>query len=210
MKNSSDAGAVVVVIAAIVLLLLLAVGGGFFYFARSQQVAFVAQAERAKMAESQARRQAEQALVQAGESQEARTPSQATTGQDALDDSIPAAVETVLRAQEKAWNDGDLDAFMEHYWKSEALTFSSGGDTTRGWNATLNRYRERYPTREKMGRLTLSEFEITPLSDSAALVLGRWQVERDSEPLKGNFSLLARKIDGLWVLIHDHTSRKAE
>ena len=99
---------------------------------------------------------------------------------------------------------------MEHYWKSEALTFSSGGKTTRGWAETLNRYRERYPTPEKMGRLRLSGLEITPLGDSAALVLGQWNVERESEPLSGNFSLVVRKFDDRWLIIHDHTSRKTE
>lgn len=209
MRNGSDAGAAVVVIGAVLLLLLLAAGGGFFYLARSQQ-AEVAQAERARMAEIQARRQAEQALMDVRESKATRTTSQDATAHDVLGDSIPAAVETMLRAQEKAWNDGDLEAFMDHYWKSEALTFSSGGETTRGWTATLNRYRERYPTRDKMGHLTLSDFEITLLGDSAALVLGRWQVQRDSEPLKGNFSLVTRKIDGHCVVVHDHTSREPE
>ena len=99
---------------------------------------------------------------------------------------------------------------MEHYWKSEELTFSSGGKTTRGWTETLNRYRERYPTPEKMGRLSLSGLEITPLGDSAALVLGQWNVERESEPLSGNFSLVVRKFDDRWLIVHDHTSRHSE
>jgi hypothetical protein len=60
-------------------------------------------------------------------------------------ESIRAAVEAVLRAQEQSWNRGDIDAFVDHYWKSDELTFSSGGKTTRGWTETLNRYwRSRY------------------------------------------------------------------
>ena len=35
-------------------------------------------------------------------------------------DSIRSAVESILRAQEAAWNRSDIDAFMEHYWKSDA------------------------------------------------------------------------------------------
>jgi metallo-beta-lactamase class B len=120
---------------------------------------------------------------------------------------IRAAVEAVFRIQEGAWNRGDIDAFMEHYWKNDDLTFSPGGKTTRGWQATRDRYRERYPTREKMGHLTLSDFEITPLGDSAALALGEWKLDRASEPIAGNFTLVVRKIDGRWVIVHDHTSR---
>jgi ketosteroid isomerase-like protein len=122
-------------------------------------------------------------------------------------DSIRTAVESILRAQEAAWNKSDIDAFMEHYWKSDALTFSSGGKTTRGWTETLNRYRQRYPTPGKMGRLSLSHLEITPLGNSAALVLGQWSLERESEPISGNFSLVFRKFNDRWMIVHDHTSQ---
>jgi beta-aspartyl-peptidase (threonine type) len=194
MRNGSESAAAAVVAAIVGLLLLLVVaGGGYAYFARSQRIT-------AAVAEMEARHAEYAATLQqkiAAETDEVNTESR-------------AAIESVLRTQQDAWNAGDIDAFMEHYWKSDALTFSSGGDTTRGWTATLNRYRERYPTRDQMGRLALSDFEITTLGDSAAMVLGRWQVERDSEPLSGNFSLVMRKIDDRWVVVHDHTSRTAE
>ena len=126
------------------------------------------------------------------------------------DAGVRDAVKKVLGAQQEAWNDGDVRAFMEHYWKSDDLTFSSGGKTKRGWKATLAGYLERYPTREKMGKLTLSGLEITPLGDAAAYVLGQWKLDRQSEPVGGNFTLVLRKIDRRWVIVHDHTSRLAE
>jgi uncharacterized protein (TIGR02246 family) len=205
MNRNTDSGAAVAVTAIVLLvLLLLAAGGGFYvWIARNQSIAAVAQAERARAEEAVAE-------LQARAAQANQLKSQHAAEQDGGDDAVGAAVEAMLRTQEQAWNDGNLDGFMEHYWKSDALTFSSGGDTTRGWTATRDRYRTRYPTRETMGRLTLTDFEITPLGDSAALVLGRWQVARDSEPLAGNFSLVTRKIDGRWVVVHDHTSRKMD
>jgi ketosteroid isomerase-like protein len=154
---------------------------------------------------------------EAGGSQRSRDKSQEPEGRSKVSSRAPAgdadvrgAIEGVLRAQQEAWNGGDVRAFMDHYWKSDELTFSSGGKTTRGWQATLARYRERYPTREKMGRLTLSGLEITPLGDAAALVLGQWKLDRQSEPVGGNFTLVLRKIDGRWVIVHDHTSRLAK
>jgi beta-aspartyl-peptidase (threonine type) len=118
---------------------------------------------------------------------------------------------------------------MEHYWKSDDLTFSSGGSTTRGWAPTLARYLARYPTPEKMGRLSFASLEVTPLGDAAALVLGEWRIHRGedetprepssigeapqrhepTDPQLGNFSLVLRKVDGRWVIIHDHTSQLA-
>jgi uncharacterized protein (TIGR02246 family) len=125
----------------------------------------------------------------------------------ALADDAAKEIEAVLSRQAEAWNRGDIDGFMEHYWKSDGLTFSSGGQTMRGWKSTKENYQRRYPTREKMGRLTFSELEITPLGESAALVLGRWRLARDESPVGGNFSLVCRKIDGKWVIVHDHTSK---
>src|SRR5262245_8008182 len=116
----------------------------------------------------------------------------------AADDSA-AEIGRILKEQATAWNRGDIDAFMEHYWKSDEVTFSSGGQTTRGWKSTKENYQRRYPTREKMGQLTFSQLEITPLGDAAALVLGRWRLERES-PVGGNFSLVLRKLDGKWVI----------
>ena len=114
----------------------------------------------------------------------------------------------LMSRQCAAWNQGDLDEFMEYYWKSEGLTFSSGGQTTRGWQATMDRYHRTYRAAKQMGKLAFSELEVTPLGDSAALMLGRWQLTEIDKPAGGNFSLVWRKIDGQWRIIHDHTSQK--
>ena len=111
----------------------------------------------------------------------------------------------MLERQAQAWNAGDIDAFMVPYWHSPELTFSSGGHVTRGWQATLERYHQRYPTREAMGRLTFSDLEVTKLGPGVALALGRWRLERN-EPIAGAFSLVLRKDAGQWVIVHDHTS----
>ena len=125
-------------------------------------------------------------------------------------DKITAAVEAMLRTQQAAWNAGDIDKFMQHYWQSETLTFSSAGQTTRGWRATIQRYRERYPSPDDMGQLEFDQLEVTPLGGSAAMVLGRWQLQRENTPDSGNFTLVVRKIDDRWLIIHDHTSRLIE
>jgi L-asparaginase / beta-aspartyl-peptidase len=117
-------------------------------------------------------------------------------------------VAAVLAAQTEAWNRGDLEAFMATYWKSDQLTFSSGGATERGWQATLDRYRRRYPDRAAMGTLSFSDLEVTALGDAAALALGRWHLRREGGDLGGNFSLVLRRIDGAWKIVHDHTSQE--
>jgi ketosteroid isomerase-like protein len=114
-------------------------------------------------------------------------------------------IRAVLDAQAAAWNRGDIDGFMDGYWNSEELSFSAGGRTKRGWTATRDGYRRRYDTREKMGTLTFSELEITPLGRDAAYVLGRWQITR-AAPVGGNFTLIVRRFADGWKVVHDHTS----
>ena len=116
-------------------------------------------------------------------------------------------ITALLHQQAAAWNEGDIERFMASYWPSPQLTFSSGGRVTRGWQSTLDGYRKRYPTREAMGRLTFSELEVTPLGDTTALVLGRWELDR-AEPVGGIFTLVLRKDARGWQIIHDHTSRR--
>lgn len=129
------------------------------------------------------------------------------SGRDALTETAAKkAITKLLTTQKDAWNRGSIDGFMEHYWQSDDLTFSSGGNTTRGWAATRERYKRRYATREQMGTLDFGKLEFQLLGESAALVLGRWKLERKAGPIGGNFSLVLRKTDGRWLIIHDHTS----
>lgn len=121
-----------------------------------------------------------------------------------------AEVRHVLAEQAAAWNCGDLDGYMKAYWQSEELTFSSGGETTAGFDRVLEQYRRSFPTPEQMGRLTFDDLRVRLLGEQAALVLGRWRLERSEETLAGNFSLVLERRDGRWRIIHDHTSRAPE
>ena len=122
-------------------------------------------------------------------------------------DSIDASIHKILQTQQRAWNAGDIDQFMETYWKSDDLTFSSRGKLTRSWQATLENYKRRYPTHSDMGKLTFQNLEVTSLGPDAAIVLGDWQIRRESENLRGNFTLVFRRLSDKWVIVHDHTSR---
>ncbi len=75
------------------------------------------------------------------------------------------AIRAVLDQQVTAWNRGDIDGFMQTYWPSDDLTFSGGGQTRRGWATVRDRYKARYPTPERMGKLAFSDLEIRPLGD---------------------------------------------
>jgi ketosteroid isomerase-like protein len=101
-----------------------------------------------------------------------------TSGCRLTGSSAQQAIPRILEEQDAAWNRGDIEKFMEPYWHSDELTFVSAGKVTTGWQATLDGYRERYPTAADMGRLTFSNLEVRELGRRAALVLGRWDLTR--------------------------------
>ena len=117
-----------------------------------------------------------------------------------------AAVRAVLDAQRDAWNRGDVESYMDGYARSDETIFVSGDNVTRGWQTVLDRYKKNYNTREKMGTLTFSDLEITPIGNDAAIVLGRWHLQRAKDEPHGRFTLVFRKIKQGWKIVHDHTS----
>ena len=117
-----------------------------------------------------------------------------------------AAVRLVLTEQQAAWNRGDIDAFMEGYWKSEDLRFASGGTVTRGWQGTIDRYKRRYQDREAMGILQFSDLEVEVVGSNAAIVHGGWVLTRAKDKPSGLFTLVFREFTDGWVIVSDTTT----
>lgn len=115
----------------------------------------------------------------------------------------------LLTSQAADWNRGDIDAFMRGYWNSPETTFAGASGVSRGWQTVLDHYHKNYPDHATMGHLDFSEIEITPLGNDAALILGRWHLNRDAGPVGGIFTLVARRFPEGWRIIHDHTSTDA-
>ncbi len=117
------------------------------------------------------------------------------------------AIQRVLDDQAKAWNKGDLVAFMKGYIESEELSFFSGNKKTKGWKATLERYQKTYQADGKeMGKLTFDELSIELLGKDHALVRGRFRLQLKSDNPTGIFTLILRKTPAGWRIVHDHTS----
>lgn len=131
------------------------------------------------------------------------TDPETPTGRSA--DSVERGVHELLTEQQAAWNAGSIPGFMKGYWRSDQLVFTSGGRIRRGFDAALAGYESGY-TPETMGRLEFSDLEFTHISFDAVLVLGHWAIHDVAEPSGGVFTLLVRRIDGEWRVVHDHTS----
>ncbi len=117
-----------------------------------------------------------------------------------------AAIREVLDQQAAAWNKGDLETFVSFY--SPDATFM-GETVTRGIPQLLERYKKRYSTRGRMGKLTFSENEIRMLGRSNALVTGKYHLDReaaDGGPAGGRYTLVLAKTAAGWRILHDHTN----
>ena len=130
----------------------------------------------------------------------------ATVSAQSKDAKISAAIQSVMNAQVLAWNAGDIEGFMQGYWKSDEMKFVSGDNVSRGWQAALDRYRKKYDSKAKMGVLTFSDIEVSVISNDAAIVLGSWALAREKDAPKGKFTLLFRKFKDGWKIVLDHTS----
>ena len=117
------------------------------------------------------------------------------------------AILAVMAAQQNDWNHGDIRAFMAGYWNSPEVTFAGSKGFTRGWQPVLERYQKTYADRAAMGKLDFSELEVRPLGQNAALVLGRWHLQRQSGDIGGIFTLVFQKFPEGWKIVHDHTAQ---
>ena len=101
-----------------------------------------------------------------------------------------AAIELVMSKQEQCWNKGDIDCFMEGYWKSDSLQFIGSRGLTYGWQQTLDNYKKSYPDKAAMGQLQFDILSMKMLSPENVLLIGKWHLSRsEKEDLGGHFSL---------------------
>ncbi len=117
-------------------------------------------------------------------------------------------IKHLLVLQVEAWNRGDLEGFMLGYWHSPELTFFSGANVAKGWQAALQRYQRTYQAAGKeMGTLEFQDLNIDLLSPQAAVVTGKWQLTMsDGKKPHGLFTLILKKLQPGWRIVHDHTS----
>ncbi len=115
-------------------------------------------------------------------------------------------IKSILAQQTTAWNTGDIDRFMDGYWRSDSLVFIGKNGPTYGWENTLKNYKRSYPDTTTMGELNFELISVKRLSVLYYSVVGKWQLKRSIGNVGGAFTLLFKKIKNKWVIIQDHSS----
>ncbi|MFD1185049.1 YybH family protein [Pontibacter rugosus] len=122
--------------------------------------------------------------------------------------SAKAAVRQVLEEQANCWSRGDLECYMQGYWKSDSLLFVGSRGLTYGWQPTLDNYKRGYPDTAAMGELQFDLKEMRQLSPETMLVVGKWHLKREASKgdLEGHFSIILQYFPAGWKIIADHSS----
>lgn len=113
------------------------------------------------------------------------------------------AIRAVLKMQQDAWNQNDLEDFMQGYWKSDSLKFYGSKRITSGWEKTLENYKKGYPSKEYTGTLSFTIETITKIEENSYYVMGQFHLVRDTGNANGVFLIIFRKIEGEWKIIAD-------
>lgn len=112
----------------------------------------------------------------------------------------------ILDKQVAAWNEGNLDEFMQTYWNSEKLSFVGSRGPIYGWQATLESYKKGYPNKAAMGNLKLSILEMSKIDRKTVYLIGKFELFRDIGNQRGHFTIVIQKIKGDWLIVSDHSS----
>jgi ketosteroid isomerase-like protein len=115
-------------------------------------------------------------------------------------------IRKVLDNQIKAWNKGDIEGFMQGYWKNDSLMFIGKKGIIWGWQTTLENYKKNYPDTTAMGKLSFDIILVKKLSPDYYYIVGKWMLSRSIGDLSGHYNLLFKKINGTWLIVADHSS----
>jgi hypothetical protein len=121
-----------------------------------------------------------------------------TTEQQEKDEII-----SIMKSQEKAWSNHDLEGFMLGYWKNDSLKFYGSSGLTYGWDKTLANYKKGYPTKDHSGTLTFKINDISKINNESYFVMGAYYLKRNIGDANGVFMIIFKKINGEWKIIAD-------
>lgn len=118
-------------------------------------------------------------------------------------------INRIIFTQQDAWNEGNIDQFMQAYWKSEKLVFIGSSGVTYGWDKVNSNYKKHYPDKDALGTLKFTIVELYKVDKNTAFMIGKFHLCRTNGDVNGAFSLVWKKIKGEWVIISDHSSAES-
>ena len=117
-------------------------------------------------------------------------------------------ISAMMNQSARDWTMGDLNRFMEDsYEAGSATTFVTPDGVIHGRNAIRDRYAPRFAPGMRHDSLSFENLEVDLLTPDIANVIAYYRLSRgDSTVAHGPTSLVMRRRDGAWRIIHDHSS----
>jgi uncharacterized protein (TIGR02246 family) len=125
---------------------------------------------------------------------------------------LRAELEAMLRRAAVDWNRGDLDGFMSDYLPSDSTTYIGGRGLVRGPAAIRASYARLFTGELQRDSLSFVVLDVDAVAPDAANLIAQYILTRrvgggrDSVTARGPTSLLVRRVDGRWRIVHDHSS----
>jgi ketosteroid isomerase-like protein len=117
-----------------------------------------------------------------------------------------AAILSVISRMEGAWNRGDFRGYMAGF-QNPGVVFVSGGKFQDGWRGTLDHYVRDYGgDAGRRGKLHFYDMKVDVLAPDAAMLIGRYRLERTGRVTEGVNTRLFRKVHGKWRISVNHVS----
>ena len=117
-----------------------------------------------------------------------------------------AAILAVIARMEAAWNRGDFRGYMAGFQYPDVV-FVSGGKFQQGWQGTLDHYIRDYGgSPGRRGKLHFYDMKVELLAPDAAMLIGRYRLERTGRVTEGINTRLFRKRRGEWRISMNHVS----
>jgi len=126
---------------------------------------------------------------------------QFANGQSTEDDT--ATIRGIMEMQAKAWSNNDIEGFMVGYLESDSLTYFNSSGIKRGYQAMLDGYKERFPTKAHTGTLNFVLRDISKISQGLYWVMGEYHLTREVGDSNGTFMVIFKRINGEWKIIAD-------
>jgi uncharacterized protein (TIGR02246 family) len=137
----------------------------------------------------------------------AKTPTTATAKATADDEK---AVRNVFEDLLTGIRTSNVDGVTDTYWNSpQTLYFNSNGSVTRGSSDDRKNREARYPKTSNV-KLDVRNVVVTMLGKDGALITCQWKQTQDyeanPESASGRMTLVLKRIDKDWKIIHLHSS----
>lgn len=103
------------------------------------------------------------------------------------------------------WNRGDLDGFVADY--TDDATFVTPRSVVHGRAEIRARYAPRFALGAQRDSLHFENLEIDVVGPHTVNAIAYYVLTRgDSTTARGPTSLILKKIEGRWMIVHDHSS----